>query len=101
MGPQKEPFNPTIVFQTGSTFHAIIATLNAPDNTKYKANWYATEVGNTAAPNALIDSVEITTQGTHNIDFALTPQSKWPIGFYRVEISVNGSLERIVDFSVK
>lgn len=100
-GDLRDPVNPTIVFQPNSIFHAVVAIQNAPANTKFKAVWYATDIGDPAEANKLIDATELTTDGTRNIDFNLTPTTKWPPGKYRVEISVNGVLDRVVDFSVK
>ncbi len=99
-GDGRDPVNPTIVFSSNSVFHAVIAIENAPANTRFRATWYATDVGSVADRNTLIDSAELTSDASRNLDFTLAPKAAWPIGTYRVEIAVNGNMERVVDFSV-
>lgn len=99
-GDTKDPVNPTLVFQPSSAFHAVVAIQNAPKNTKFKAAWFATDVGSAADCNTAIDDTEFSADGTRNIDFTLTPSTTWPAGTYRVEIYVNGNLDRVVNFSV-
>jgi len=99
-GANKDPQNPTTVFKPTATFHAVVRTNNAPANTTYTVEWYAVNVGNAAPPNTLIDSTDINTSGTRNIDFTLEPNDKWPVGTYRVEVSVNYILDTIKTFSV-
>lgn len=100
-GEDREPVNPTTVFQGKSVFHAVVATKNAPKNTRFGAVWYVVDVGNDGPANAKIDSSELTAEGTRNIDFTLTPTDTWPAGSYRVDLLVNGVLDRSVTFSVK
>lgn len=100
-GDTKEPSNPTVVFTPSATFHAVVRTQGAPANTKYTVVWFVIDVGSTANPNSLIDQTELTTEGTRNVDFTLAPKTAWPVGTYRVEISVNGVLDTVKNFSVK
>jgi len=100
-GANKDPMNPTTTFGSNATFHAVVRTQNAPANTKFKAAWYAVDVGSVAPPNTMIDETELTTEGTRNIDFTLSPSTGWPSGTYRVEIYVNGVLDTVKTFSVK
>jgi hypothetical protein len=100
-GDTKEPSNPTVVFKPSATFHAIVRTQNAPANTKFKASWYAVDIGSAAPPNSLIDETELATDGSRNIDFTLAPQTVWPVGAYRIEIAVNGVLDTVKTFNVK
>lgn len=100
-GIEKTPSKPTESFDTNAVIHAVVPVKNAPPNTTYKASWYVVDVGNAAAPNSLIDSVEIVTDSTRNIDFKLKPVTVWPIGTYRVDISVNGQVKASKTFTVK
>jgi len=100
-GANKDPVNLTEVFKPTSTFHAVVRTQNAPANTKFSAAWYAVDVGTAAPPNTLIDQTDVTTDGSRNIDFTLRPTTAWPLGTYRVEVSVNGVLDSVKNFSVK
>ncbi|MEW5721197.1 MAG: hypothetical protein AB1817_21405, partial [Chloroflexota bacterium] len=101
-GDTKEPVNPTAQFPASAIFHAIVRLQNAPANTKIGIVWYATDVGNGTTCNIRLgDPYELAADGTRNIDFTLKPKTTWPAGMYRVEILVNGVLDRVVDFSVK
>jgi hypothetical protein len=100
-GEEKNPINPTSVFSTNDVFHAVAKLKNAPENTSFAATWYVTDVGPDIACNSIIDSTEISTGGTRNLDFTLTPESQWPIGMYRVEVYVNGELDSVKEFQVK
>ncbi len=97
----KEAVSPTNEFKPDAIFHAVVSLQNAPANTKLKATWYATDVGSAAPANTEIDTVEVTADGTRFVDFTLAPSQAWPIGKYRVEIFVNGALDRVVNFTVK
>lgn len=100
-GANFDPVNPTVTFKPSATFHAVLTLQNAPANTKFTATWYVVDVGGAAPPNSEVKSTEITTDGSRNIDFTLKPAATWPVGSYRVEISVNGVLDTVKTFSVK
>ncbi len=99
-GANKDPVNPTKIFPTNAVFHAVTALQNAPANTKVTATWYANDLGGPPDCNVSLTSTDITTEGTRNIDFTLTPPSTWPVGTYRVEVAVNGTLDTVVTFTV-
>lgn len=95
-----EPSGSTTVFARTATIHAVVAIQNAPTNTAVKAAWYATDVGSAAPCNTFIDEAELTdVDGTRNLDFTLGSGN--PVGTYRVQIYVNGNLDRVVSFSVQ
>jgi hypothetical protein len=100
-GDTKDPVNPTVVFKPTSVFHAITALQNAPANSKFSATWYVVDIGNSAPPGSQIESTDISTSGSRNIDFSLSPATTWPTGTYRVEIAVNGAVDTVKSFSVK
>jgi hypothetical protein len=100
-GANKDPVNPTTVFQPSATIHAVVAISNAPANSRFKAIWFATNVANTDCNTQVGQPYELTTDGTRNIDFILTPNSTWPTGTYRVEIYVNDSLDQVVVYTVQ
>ncbi len=100
-GADKQPVNPTTTFTGSAVFHAVVSTQNAPANTDYKATWCVVNVGSAAAPNSMIDSTDLTTDGSRNIDFTLSPSTTWPTGTYRVLIAVNGTVDTVKNFSVK
>jgi hypothetical protein len=101
-GSDNSPVNPTAVFSTTSTFHAVAMIQNAPVDTNFMGIWYAVDVGSAAPPNTLIDSAQVITDGTRNIDFSLTPPTNsWPTGLYMVEIDVNGRKAAEIFFTVQ
>jgi hypothetical protein len=102
-GQDNTPVNPTATFSPSDTFHAVAAILNAPANTNFTSIWYAVDVGSAAPPNTVIDSAQVLTDGTRNIDFSLMPptSNSWPVGAYSVEIDVNGVKSAQMFFSVQ
>jgi hypothetical protein len=84
-----------------AVFYAIAILANAPDDTELSASWYAVNAADTE-PNLLI-----TTASTSGSDaqyyFSLTNEEGmiWPIGTYRVDLFLNGELNRSLDFSVQ
>lgn len=100
-GPEREPVAETTTFKPNSIIHAVVRIQNAPAQTNFKAAWYVVDVGNVAPPNTLIDSTDINTDGSRNIDFTLAPTTTWPPGTYRVEISVNNNVDKVKTFTVK
>ena len=100
-GDTLDPVDTTTVFSSSSVFHAVVAIKNAPDNTTFEAVWYTMDVGSAAENNSKIESTDLVSSGSRNLDFSLSPASTWPVGTYEVEIYVNGTLDQVVDFSVK
>ncbi|MCL4393789.1 MAG: hypothetical protein M1482_03090 [Chloroflexi bacterium] len=100
-GSDKHPVDETNTFGTTDIFHAVVAIQDAPANTDFKATWYIVDAGSAAAPNSSIGVTELKTDGTRNVDFSLRPPSEWPVGSYRVDISVNGTVDTSRDFDVQ
>lgn len=100
-GAAQEPVNPTRTFKTNSVIHAVVAIQNAPKNTEFEAIWTALDTGGAADCNSSIDTYNIESDGTRNLDFNLTPTGSWPPGTYQVQIAVNGKTALVQSFSVK
>ncbi len=102
-GQDNSPVNPTSIFSATDTFHAVVMIQDAPLNTNFTSIWYAVDVGSAAQPNTVIDTAQVLTDGTRNIDFSLMPQanSSWPTGIYSVEIDVNGTKAADMYFTVQ
>jgi len=88
------------VYKPAAVFHAVVSVVSAPASTKFEATWYYGDVGDPANNGKLLDTTTVTTDGTRNIDFTLRSDGSWPAGSYRVDISVNGTLDRSIEFSV-
>lgn len=100
-GDNKDPVGLTNTYDGAATFHAVVVTKDAPTDTVFRAVWYADDTNGVADCNTQIDEYELTTEGTRNIDFTLSPKESWPVGLYRVQVFVNDTLEKNVLFKVK
>ena len=90
--------SPTTVFAPEQTFYLVVELANAPDDTVVKAVWYG--VGDTGTtPDYVIDEVEAI--GSDNLTFNLATDVLWPTGPYKVEIYLNGELDRTIQFEVR
>lgn len=88
------------IFSNDQTFYCIVEVSNAPDDTTLKAAWIAVDVEG-VDPNMLIDEVELTTDGQSLFTFDLQNDNLWPSGKYKVEIYLNGQLDKSLEFEVK
>lgn len=89
----------TTVFGPDEVFYCIVDLANAPDDTTVKASWTAVAVEG-AEPNTFIDETELTT-GAGNMHFELSNSSLWPVGKYKVDLYLNGELDRTLEFDVQ
>jgi len=90
----------TTVFSGDQTFYCVVKVSNAPDDTVLKAVWAVVNVEG-VDPGLLIDEVEITTDGQNVFTFNLQNDNLWPIGSYKVDIYLNGSLDKTLEFEVQ
>lgn len=95
----KEGTQPTTVFGQNDVFWCIVQLANAPDDTTVKAAWTAVEAEG-VEPNYAIDSKEITT-GSTVVNFNLSNNQLWPVGKYKVDLYLNGKLDRTLEFTVE
>jgi hypothetical protein len=96
-----EPINPKEEFTPKDKVYAVIRIQNAPANTKFKALWCVTDVGQAALPDAKLGESELSTDRTRGIYFSSAPAGGWSAGKYRIEIYVNGVLDTVGQFRVK
>lgn len=89
----------TTTFTPDAVFYAQVDLRNAPDDTKLKTVWIAVEVIDTE-PNLVLTETEFT-GGSGMVTFNLTNDQLWPPGKYRVEIYLNGKLDKTIDFEVQ
>jgi len=101
-GDNFEPVGVTDTYAVDqAVFHAVVSLANAPSDTTVKAVWTAVDVGDAAEPGTVVDETEVTAEGSRNIDFTLTSDSgQWPVGTYKVDIYLDGELDRTLNFSV-
>ncbi len=100
MSADKDGAQETTVFSPNDTFYAIVTLANAPDDTTVKASWTAVDVEGEDA-NTLIDESETTSDGNNVLTFNLSLDSAWPVGKYKVDLYLNGTLDKTVEFEVQ
>ncbi|MBV6396795.1 MAG: hypothetical protein HFACDABA_02396 [Anaerolineales bacterium] len=91
--------SPTTVFSQDQTFYLIVEQANAPDDTSLKAVWTAVDIEG-ADPNTLIDEVAFT-GGDSVVTFNLSNNGPWPLGRYKVDLYMNDTLDRTIEFEVR
>ncbi|BCY17196.1 hypothetical protein hrd7_10450 [Leptolinea sp. HRD-7] len=94
------PVNPATEFLPTDTIHAIVAVKKAPADTLFSARWVTTRVDLEDRDNTVINTTEIQTGGSGNLDFTLTPDGEFPTGSYRVEIYVNNKLDQLKTYKI-
>jgi hypothetical protein len=96
VGPDKRITSPTTTFGPKDTIHASVATDGAAPQKIIAARWtyqegqVVKEAAETIAPT-----------GPAATEFHISKPSGWPVGKYKVEISVDGSPAGNKDFEVK
>ena len=90
----------TTVFAQDQIFYCIVKVANAPEDTKVKAVWTAVEVEG-EQPNTLLDQTEITAGSQTIFTFDLSNNQLWPTGNYKVDLYLNGELDRTLEFQVQ
>ena len=88
------------VFSGDQTFYCVVKVANAPEDTTLKAVWTAVDVEG-VDPNLLISEFELTTETENEFTFNLQNDQLWPVGTYKVEIFMNGVLEKTLEFEVQ
>ena len=92
--------NHTTAFDQEAIFYAMVDLKNAPDDTQLKAVWTVVDAEGTE-PNLVLNETEITS-GDALIHFQLeNTDYLWPIGQYKVEIYLNGTLDQTLTFEVQ
>jgi len=100
-GDEQTPVDVTDTFAPPDTVHAVVSIVDAPLGTQFKATWKVGEIGDPSTCNTIVTEYEIEADGTRNIDFSLVPDTGLPAGSYKVEISVNGTLDHVAFFNVQ
>jgi hypothetical protein len=85
------------VFAPNDTIYAIVQMKNAPDDTVLKAVWTGVDLAS-GEKNTTLAEKELTTGGSQAY-FSLTGTK--PVGKYKVDIFLNGELNRTLDFEVQ
>ncbi len=93
-GDQTNTFNPS-----DHTVHCVVKLKEAKDGTKIKFAWWIVDAEGTK--DEKIKDIDYTTQGAENIVHGhLTLPRDWPKGKYKCEVSVNGNVEKTINYVV-
>lgn len=95
-GDTATSFNPS-----DKIVHCVVTMKEALPGTKLKFRWYAVNAKGLPKNQAFKD-VDYTTGASEKVVHAqLTTKQDWPTGDYKVEVYVNGALDRTIEYSVE
>jgi hypothetical protein len=96
-GPGDQTFN----FEPGDhTIHCVTTLKNSKSGTKMKFSWWIVDAG--GSKNEKIKDIDYSTGALENVVHGhLTLPRDWPIGKYKVQVYVNGDLDRTVSYNVQ
>lgn len=94
-GDETNTFSPS-----DRTIHCVIKLNEAKGGTKLKFSWWIIDADGTR--NEKIKDIEYTTRALENIVHAhLELPQDWPKGKYKVDVYLNGNLEKTVGYTVE
>jgi len=101
----RTPVEVTDKFPSTGSIWAVVTVSNAPPDTHIKAVMTAVSVtpgstGNAIPPNTKLSESEVTTKGSENVGLGWPSYSDAPVGAYKVDIYLNGKLERTLPYSI-
>ena len=83
--------NQTTIFSPTDDFFVHFDVAGIEVGTPFQSRWYALDIEG-EDPNTPFQTIDYTYQeGIRNIYFQLTNADGWPVGNYKVEISMNGT----------
>ena len=96
-----EPGDPTTSYEPGDrTVHCVAHLNKAKVGTEIRFVWKAVDVE--GVKTGEITTVEYTTKSLENkVHAHLTKPADWPTGSYKVEVYVNGALDKTVNYTVE
>ncbi|MCM3905391.1 MAG: hypothetical protein ND866_27155 [Pyrinomonadaceae bacterium] len=96
----EEPGEETNSFSPGDrTIHCVAKLADAKAGTQMKFSWFIVDAG--GSKDEKIRDIDYTTRALENIVHGhLTLPRDWPSGKYKVDVFVNGNLEKTARFSV-
>jgi hypothetical protein len=90
----------TVYSPDAQTFYCFYDLNNAPDDTVVKGTWTLVSAEG-FDPNSEIDSAEITGSDDSYYFSLDRAADQWPVGQYRIDLSINGNLVETVEFQVQ
>ena len=91
--------NSTTTFApTDNPLHSVVEINNPKKESKLKAVWSVVEAA--GQKDILIDETELTLDNKNIADFTLSLPREWPKGKYKVDLYLDGKLDRTLNFTV-
>jgi hypothetical protein len=82
------------------TIHCVVKLKEAKRGTKMKFSWWIVDAD--GSKNQKIKDIDYTTRTLENIVHGhLSLPQDWPIGQYKVQVYVNGDLDRTIPYSIQ
>ena len=91
--------NRTTTFSQSDTMNLFVDLRNAPDDTELKVAWIAVNAEG-VDPNYLLNETNFTSSDD-TVHFDLSNDNLWPVGSYKVDVYLNGTLDRSLTFEVQ
>ncbi|CAG0953332.1 hypothetical protein ANAEL_00190 [Anaerolineales bacterium] len=91
--------NRTTTFSQSDTMNLFVDLRNAPDDTELKVAWIAVNAEG-VDPNYLLNETNYTSSDD-TVHFDLSNDNLWPVGTYKADIYLNGTLDRSLSFEVQ
>jgi hypothetical protein len=97
VGADKAISDATTTFATKDTIYASVATTGSMAGTSLIAVKWTYQTGDVVKE----DSASLELTGPAITDFSISNPNPWPVGKYKVDVSLNGALVQSKDFEVK
>ena len=96
-----QPGDHTTTFEPGDhTIHCVATLKEAKAGTEMKFSWYIVDADGTQ--NKKVKDIDYSTKTLENVIHGhLTLPQDWPKGKYKVEVYVNGNLDKTVPYTVE
>jgi hypothetical protein len=95
LGSETKTFSPS-----DRTVHCVATLKEAKEGTQVKFAWWAVDAE--GSKNEKVKDLDYTTKAEENIVHGhLTLPRDWPKGKYKCEVSVNGTIEKTVEYKVE
>jgi hypothetical protein len=91
------PANSTTTFSKTDTIWAVVDITGTGIGTPVESRWFHT----TSNQQINSNTVTTTSAGEHRLPFFISKPDGWPVGDYRVDILVNGSVMKSSTFQVQ
>ena len=102
MSTDSDGNNATTVYSPGDIFYAVVDLSNVKTGSVVDAKWSLVSSAEYDATELQSSSLTIDDKQAYTyLSFKLSNQEPWPVGEYKVELYLDGTLAHTINFSVK